>query len=212
MSTDTDFENISQQRNTLYRDQFRRLVSVLIFLLLVGMGLIGAYLFLIYTTPKQNFYASTTTGEVIPIESLSEPVVTQDFIVQWSKLVVRSAYTFDFNNADKELQANETNFTPDGWNSFLAAMQQSGFLDTVKQKRLFVSSVINGPAVITDQYIYNGQYTWNVQMPVLILFTSASEHLNRQFYINLTIKRVPNLLNARGVAVTNFSANGALNG
>jgi len=211
MKNDLDIENISQQRNLLYRDQFRRIVSVLLFFLIMGIGLFGAYIFLIYNTPATRYYASTTTGEVIPIESLSEPVVTQDYIVQWSKLVVRSAYTFDFAHSDQQLQAVEPNFTPDGWASFLKAVQDSGFLDVVKQKRLMVSSVINGPPVILDQYIMNGVYTWVVQMPVLILFNSASDHMNRQFYINLTIKRVPDLLNARGVAVTNFSANGALN-
>ena len=40
MSTGFDYENLEQRKNNFYRDQFRRMVSLLLVLIFVGVGLL----------------------------------------------------------------------------------------------------------------------------------------------------------------------------
>lgn len=213
MSNAQQFEKFVYRRNDFYRNQFRRMVHLLMVLLLTASGLLGLYLFVSSSQAPARYYASTTTGEVVPIESLSSPVVTPAFIQQWASTVARSAYSINFLNYEKQFSQARPYFTTDGWNAFQNAMASSGFLDTVKNKKLYLSTVVNGPVVIVKQYISSGHYSWDVQLPLLILYSSSNMNVKRQIMVSMTIKRIPELENARGIAVTKFTMGGdALNG
>jgi len=182
----------------------------MIFLLFIGGGLLAALIYLTWTESAPKYYASTTTGNVIPIQSLSSPMVTLPLVEKWAAMVARSAYSLNFLTYEKQLAGAKQYFTPDGWASFESAINSSGYLDTVKSAKLDVSTVVNGPVVPVSRYIDHGRYTWVVQMPVLVLYTSASTNVQRQFYVTLTIKRVPELDVARGISVTKFISRGAI--
>lgn len=210
MSDDLDFEKFALRRNNFYRNQYRRMVTILIIMLFIGAGLMTSLVLLLWSAPAAKYYASTTTGNVVPIESLGSPVVTMPFVEQWSSLVVRSAYSLNFLHYPQQLKKARTFFTPEGWASFEAALKGSGYIAAIKQDKLSVSTVVNGPVVMVNRYVSHGRYTWVVQMPLLVLYTSASQQIKRQFYVTLTIKRVPELEVARGISVTNFVSHGSL--
>lgn len=213
MSTSQEFEKISYRRNDFYRNQFRRMVSFLIVLLFISGGLLTTYILVAGTQAPARYYASTTTGDVVPIESLSSPVVTMDFIRQWAETVARSAYSLDFLSYSKQLQNTQQYFTPDGWIAFQSALDASGLLNDIKANKLYLSAIANGPVVVVNRYISGGRYTWDIQVPLLISFTSSNVVKKKQIYVSMTIKRVPELEEARGIAVTKFIRGGdKLNG
>lgn len=203
-----ELENLNIRKNNFFRDQYRRLIKFMIMSLLVCFGLLVALFFLIFTQSKPKYYASTTTGTIVPIQSLSSPVVTQKYILQWSKKVARLVYNLDFLNNEEELKNASTYFTQEGWQSLQKSIEKSGLLSTIKQKKLMLSSVVDGSPVILNQYIEGGRYTWKVQLPLLILFGSASESKKKKIYISMIVKRVPELEIARGIAVTSFNVSG----
>ncbi len=204
MSTHSEFEKLSHERNHFYRDQFRRMAKLLLTLIII-CAILSATLFLfLWKAKPASYYASTTTGEVVTLEPLSSPVVTQDYVLQWAELVVRSAYTLNFGDYEEQLQKTSQYFTQSGWQAFNDALKESTLLDTVISKKLYLSAVVNGPAVIVNRYVSHGRFTWEVQMPVLINYTSASMARKKQIYVSMTITRVPELEAARGIAVTNF--------
>lgn len=197
--------------SNFYRDRFRRMMSVLVGLLLTALCLVTVYILIGLAQPASRYYASTTTGNIIPIESLSSPVVTMEFIQQWSQTVARGAYSLNFLSYEQQLKNIQPYFTADAWIAFQKGLQDSGLLDQVKKEKLYLSTVVNGPTVILDRYVSSGHYTWDVQLPLLILFSSSSMHAKRQVYISMTIKRVPELEMPQGIAVTKFVMGGGKN-
>ncbi len=127
----------------------------------------------IVTTPKPAYYPTTTTGRVIPLQSLDIPVVTNTYLLQWAALATRVVYNLDFENYTKQLDNESSYFTPAGWNSLMNAMKSSGAIDSLKNNKLFMAGIVNGPAVILDQEMVHGCYSWRVQLPLLVTYNQC---------------------------------------
>ena len=59
-------------------------------------------------------------------------MITQSALVLWASVAVKSAYNIGFNNYQQQLSAAKGNFTSDGWDSFMTALDSSGLLTQVK--------------------------------------------------------------------------------
>ncbi len=202
----SEVEQLTTAKNNFYRDGYRRLMKIILMMVGVAVALLLVLSYVVFTQPKAKYYASTTTGRVIPIQSLSSPVVTSNFIRQWASLAVRSSFNLDFVHYQDQLSKTSSYFIPSGWDAFKGALQSSGVLNTLIQKKLFASAFVNGTPRIIDRYVSHGQFTWKVQLPLLVTYTSASEKQTRQLYVALTIKRVPVLTFPKGIAITDFAA------
>lgn len=194
--------------NQFMRDGYRRMLTALVALMLSATALIGVYILVGTMQDSPRYYASTTTGEVIGLEALSSPVVTSEFIQQWSQTVARKAYTLNFLSFEKQLQDVRPYFSADGWSAFQASLAKVGLIDKIQQEKLYLSAVANGPVVILNRYVSHGSYSWDVQLPMLILFSSSSMQVKKQIYVGMTIKRVPELGTPQGIAVTQFVMGG----
>ncbi|MCH9644787.1 MAG: type IVB secretion system apparatus protein IcmL/DotI [Gammaproteobacteria bacterium] len=189
---------------TLYRDHYRSTVKWLgVFgMLAVALALILGYMSV--TREQPSYYASTTTGEVIPLHSLSEPVITQQHMLMWSSLAVRAAYNLDFANYKQQLDSAEQYFTPAGFDKFQQALKDDDVLSTLIDQKLDMSAVVTDTPVVLNTAILNGRYTWRVQMPVLVTFTSASETRKLHMTVTMNVQRVPSLSAPSGIQVSDF--------
>ena len=91
-------QELSLQKNIFYRNSYRKVVS-----LIIALGILAIFLLtlLVYLTVRKQVlmnYASTTTGEVIELHPLSEPVISNTHLLEWATLVARQAYSFSFLN------------------------------------------------------------------------------------------------------------------
>ncbi|MBS0351510.1 MAG: type IVB secretion system apparatus protein IcmL/DotI [Proteobacteria bacterium] len=197
---------LEQQKNYEYRDSFRWvLISLIAMLILCVMLSVCVGYKAIYPGPAK-YYASMTTGEVIPLPPLNEPVVTNKYLVEWASLATRAAFNLDFGNYDNQLKAASVYFTNNGWNAFNKALTHSGLLDMIKSKKLMMSAVVPQTPVIVFTGIFNGRYMWRVSLPVLVTYGSASEQQQRQLKVNMVISRVPALDTPQGIQVIDFEA------
>lgn len=202
--TNLEFEKFASQRNNFYRNQFRRLTRVLIALLFISVGLLFGIFSTNWVMRKPHYYASTTTGSIVPLNPLSKPVVTTSFILQWAQVVCRSAYNLNFSDYQGTLKKISKYFTSGGWQSYMSALKRSGVISDMVQNKLQINSVISGVPVVINRYVLSGRYTWEVQMPLLIVYNSSSSKVKKKVTIRLTIQQVPSLVAARGVAVKTF--------
>lgn len=191
-----------------YRDQYRRHWRRLMVLIGSAFVWLGLYMVigLVQSTPK--YYASTTTGDVLPLDALSSPVVTTEYIQQWAEMVARKAYNLDFLNFNQSLSQVRPYFSDDGWLAFQDALTKAGLLSKIQQEKLTLSAVANGPVVILKRYVTAGRYSWDVQLPLLVTYNSSSMQAKQQLYIAMTIRRVPELATPQGIAVTAFILGG----
>ncbi|ATN70364.1 type IV secretion protein IcmL [Coxiella burnetii] len=201
-----DAEQLALQKNNLYRDNYRRVMAFLLASVVITVSLLAVLSYQIITTPKPAYYATTTTGRVIPLQSLDMPVVTNTYLLQWAALATRAVYNLDFENYTKQLDNASSYFTPTGWESLTNAMKSSGAIDSLKNNKLFMAGVVNGPAVILDQEVVHGRYSWRVQLPLLVTYTSASIQQKAHFIITMDIIRVPVIDAAKSIQINRFSA------
>jgi len=176
-------------------------VSIILTVVLIG---------LIISQEQPSYYATTTTGEVIPMHSLSEPVITNKYLLQWAGLATRSAFNVDWVHYQTQLQTAKSDFTPSGWKKFMTAMNHSGLLSTVKDKKLEMSAIVSSPPVILRTDVLHGRFTWRVQLPILVTFSSASQTRESHWMITMNIQRISTLNAYKGIQISDFEATGQI--
>lgn len=192
------------QKNSLYRDHYRMALGGTIFLAILCVCLSAMFVMMTLTQPQPKYYATTTTGEVIPLQSLSEPVVTHTYLLQWASLAARAAYNLDFVNYKSQLQAVNPYFTPDGFQKLQTAFNSSGLLDTLIQKKLIMTAIVSGDPVIIQDFVLYGRHNWVIQLPLLVSFESASEHRRVHVMVTMRVERVPVLDSEKGIQISDF--------
>lgn len=194
-------------RNNFYRDNYRRLVGVLLLLIIINLGLIVAIVYLITHRPTPQYFATSADGRITPLYTLSQPVVTPAELLQWSNQAVVDTYSYNFVNYRKELQDASQYFTPEGWNQFQTGLKATRNLETVIAKKMVVSATATGAPQITNQGILNGRYAWTIRLPVLVTYENSSgERIQQPITVNLLVVRVSNLDTPKGIAIAQFVA------
>ena len=149
-SMNADIERLELQKNDFYLDHYRRTLGYLMILVVVGLCLTVFLAYFVVTEPKAKYYATTTTGQVIPMQSLSAPVVTNNYLLQWATFATRACYNLDFVNYPKQLQAASAYFTPSGWTAFMNAVTKAGVINSLQKNKLQMSAVVDVAPVIFD--------------------------------------------------------------
>lgn len=199
-------EQFDLAKGDLYRDNYRKLLRYLLGLSVSAAILAALLVAQLMLRGEPAYYASTTTGQIVSLNSLSEPIVTSDYIVQWASLATRSILNLHFVSYQNDLQQASGYFTKDGWDTFQQALQKSGMLDTIVSDKLDASAIVNGTPVILDREVIHGSYTWRIQLPVLVTYTSASNNQQANFMVTMNVARVPVESLATGIAITNINA------
>lgn len=193
-------------RNNFYRDNYRRLVGMLLLMIIINIGLLGGIVYLVTHRPTPQYFATSADGRIIPLHPLSDPVVTDAELLQWVNEAIISAYSFNFINYRKELQDAAQYFTPEGWAQYQAGLRASRNLETVIAKKMVVSAVATGAPQITDRGILNGRYAWRIRMPILATFQSGTEKIQQPLTVNVLVVRVSTLDVPKGIAIAQFYA------
>jgi intracellular multiplication protein IcmL len=156
--------------------------------------------------PKPQYIMAETDGRVIPLMPINRPTVSKNALLTWVSEAVTSIFTYDYVNWRRQFQGNADYFTEDGFKAFLAQMDKSGTLQTVKDKSMLVSVVVSGSPVIVDEGPINGIYMWKVELPVDVTYTPFGQSVIRQrLLIKLNLKAISTLVNPRGVAIDSFN-------
>src|SRR3989338_11268200 len=97
-------QELDLQLNEFYRDRYRVTMKWLSLLAVVGIVLTVLLVWMVYDRKQPEYFSAVTTGEVVPMHALSEPVVTNQFIEQWSALTARLIYNLNFSTYQQQLE------------------------------------------------------------------------------------------------------------
>ena len=193
-------------RNAFYRDNYRRVVIALLIMIFINLGLVGAVFYLITHRPTPQYFATTASGRILPLYPLDQPMMSQAEILQWASVAATLVFNFDFVHWRSQLQEASEYFTPDGWQAFEQVLKSSNNLQTVLDKKLTVNAVATGAPVVQTSGVINGRCSWNVQIPLLITYQSASVNFQQPVLVNMLIIRIPVVNNPKGIAIAQFIA------
>ncbi len=193
-------------RNDFYRDNYRRIVSILLLSFMIIILLIGSMVYILTHPPAPKYFATSTSGRIVPLVPLNEPNLSTAALLQWANTAAVAAFTYNFVNYRQELQAASEFFTPEGWSAYLQSLVASDNLKAVKAKKLVVSAVATGAPIINQRGVVDGRYTWQVQMPLLVTYQSLSQITEQSLMVNMVITRISTLDSPRGIGIAQFIA------
>jgi intracellular multiplication protein IcmL len=132
---------------------------------------------------------------------LTQPTQKTADVIQYAKDNVTRSFTMDFLNWRQQLEDVRPSYTRTGFKSFLNALQQSGVLDTVKDKRMNMS-ISAGTGVLTLEGIEGGVYQWIIELPIEVRLEGQTTRLPAQRFLStVRIERVPTLDSIEGIGI-----------
>lgn len=198
-------QELEYENNNLYRDHYRVALGGVLVMALLSVCLMGLFVWVSIDQQPAKYYATTTTGLIIPMRSLSEPVVRKPYLMQWASIVTRATYNLDALNYQQELDNVKPYFTAGGFDKFEGALKSSGLLQKIIDKRLRMSAIVSGDPVIIREFTMYGRYNWVVQLPLLVSLESASQHVRLHLMATMRIQRVPVLSSKEGIQISDYS-------
>ena len=179
--------------------QKMNLLSLVILVLIVTI-------FALHYYREETKYFEEKDGKSFPLTPLYEPNVSTKALLRWATLAATSAYTMDFVHYEKTLDEIRSFFTQAGYDNYINTLTANNFIEDVRLKKLIVSAVLVGTPVVLSEKVYQGFYTWNIQLPLLITFQGASEKASKERRaVTLLVTRVPTKDASTGIGIAQIT-------
>ena len=150
--------------------------------------------------------AATPDGRVIPLTSLDEPIMSDAALKNWAVSAVIEAFTLGHHDWRMRLSAARRHFTDAGYESFVTGLEDSAFLDRLRNHRQVASTVAQGAPVITDTMRFHGRIAWAIEFPILVTFQAGARRLDQKLIARVLVARVPLSERVRGIGIEQLIA------
>ncbi len=140
-----------------------------------------------------------------PLQALNGRLFSRQDLLMWVQEVVGNVYTFNaitYKQKFDYLLAND--FTSDGASSFRQTLADSQLVNQVITQQVNLTGLVSGQPVILQEGSLMGQYTWKVQMPVLLTFENANQVSTKRILVTVLIVNVPTQQSPQAVAIKEF--------
>lgn len=164
-------------------------------------SVIGNCVFGWFAVHTEREYFASDNGRIFPLIPMSRPYRKAADVIQFAKDTMNHSFTMDFLNWRQQLEDSRSSYTRDGFKSFLASLQNSGVLDTVRIRRMNMS-ITAGTGVLTKEGIENAVYVWYVEVPIEVkLAGQTSELPSQRFLATVRVERISTLDSIEGIGV-----------
>lgn len=184
-----------------------KLILSIIFLIVVGqLGLLG-FSYIEYATRSQGrFFGVQPNNTEFELHWLSRPNVSTRALLSWASLAATATFSFDFVNYERDLENLKNYFTKTGYDSFLQALNEGKVISTLVDKKLIMTAVAIGPAIVTSEDEVKGYHIWKVEIPITVSYLSASNEEKATKLVTLTITEVPTTEASKGIGIGQYVA------
>lgn len=153
--------------------------------------------------PEPRYFAARENGGILPLVPVSVPFLSDGEVTNFAVEAVTRALTMDFANWRKDLSSVSQYFErPEGWNSFLDALEESGMLSYIRKHRLVSTAVANGAVVVRVGVDQQKRHAWIIQIPLTITYESASEISRDNLMAEVEVSRLPTWEVPKAVGIT----------
>lgn len=110
------------------------------------------------------------------------PISQKSILAFAYEAILLSAYNYSFVNYESQFKSAAQYFTTDAWQSFKKTLNPS-----VVKDKLMVSAVTTRPPVILKEGIKRGKYTWEVEMPILVIYENGTGVTHEPLILTMNI-------------------------
>jgi intracellular multiplication protein IcmL len=198
-------ERIVVLKNDFYKDSFYTILLVIISLTIAVIVLFVISIYLYNNKPKPVYFATAQSWRVQGDVPVNLPYLSTPDLLQWTNNIFRQAFTLDFTNYDKQLNALQPYFTANGWQIFLNQINIYANANSVQQLMLFVNATPSGAPYILNSGLLTGKYAWWVVMPLTLNYISvdSANNQSKKLTLQVLVVRVSTMNNLTGVAIDN---------
>jgi len=193
-----DESDIYPKHKNLVRLVRRQSLSIL-FLVMVLIG--GA----VFSQPIYTYFLRVpgTEPKITPLIALTDPNLTDQAVLSWVATSITEILTFGFGDIDQRIVAQRHRFTPDGWESFISVLRERNMRQDFKMHQLVLTTVpSNSPVIVGKGLDPDGDYTWVVEMPIVMTYTTNNnKQSGKRSIVRVTIARMPSLENHAGIGI-----------
>ncbi len=180
------------RRYETWMTSHERMSKTVLVMAVLSIVMLVVMLVVLSTKPDPVYFATRADGGVLPLVPISTPYLTDGQVTNFAVEAVTHALTLDFANWRSDLREASRYFEkPDGWNNFLDALEYSGMLSYVRDHRLVSTVVANGAVIVKSGLDQASHYTWQVQIPLVITYESASEISRDSLLAEIEVIRLP---------------------
>jgi len=152
-----------------------------------------------------RFFATTPDGRVIPLVSLSEPMVHSNRMQSWIGQSLTNILSFGFNDYQQHFTRNRSYFTDQGWIEFQRELKRERLVETVKTQKIFIKSSPATPAILIEEGDKNGIYRWIYEVPMVMTYANDKAIKSSQKKVRLVVERVSVKHNINGFALAGWA-------
>lgn len=196
----------SRRAESIYADEIycfdylKRLRRIMVWLVVATVLAIGAA-WSAWTTRPQPQYFLVENGRVLDSVPVKLPMGNSAQVSSWASEELRSVFSFDFVHYKEQIEERKTSFTSQGWEAFLAALQDSKFIQSVRENRQVVSATpTSAPRVVAEGEL-DGRYAWKIEQDFVFTFYAGTQVQSQNVKISATIVRVPTYENPSGLGI-----------
>jgi len=213
-------------RNFFYRDNYRRLIALLVFMaiLLLMMGYWIYYL--LSHRPAPTYFATNVQGGIIPLYKLSSAGLTTDYVLSWAARGASNTFTFNYVQYREQIEnAVDTYFTTEGGKDFQGQLMQSNNLQAMIQGKFVITAQPSqAPQLLWQGVVptgtYQGRYGWQVQLPLTLTVQNYQKYSKHTIDLTMTIvrdsylidKTATNIDSTKGIGIAQVLVKGAPSG
>ena len=195
------------ERNAFYRDGYKKVFTIFLALLALDGVLFGLNVYVAFTPPPPQYFPATSDGRIIEGHSLTDPIVTDDYVLQWSVDAMRNAMNLDYLHWRDQLESASQYFTPDGWNSFKEALQKTNNLKSLVAFNAVSNVTVTGSPEVAETAVVSGHYAWKIEVPIVWTYQADKDHtFNMPMKITMIVLRMPAEEYPQRIAINNLIA------
>ncbi len=156
--------------------------------------------------PSPVYFATDTEGRLTPLVPVSDPWLTDAQVIRFGVEALTQSLSITFSGWRENLtKARHYYEQPDGWTSFVEAIESSGLLDFIRGRRLNSSAVAQGAVIVnrgTDSF---GRHAWILQIPLTVTYESAVETARDTYLAEIRLVRLPTFEAPAGIGVARLT-------
>lgn len=185
-----------------YRDGFKYLLW---FVKLESLGMVAVAAFVLYMfisyQPQDTYFAIGVQGNEERLVGLTEPNMNRAALLAWVSATAMQVTTFGFTDYAEKFAKAQKNFSPEGWESYQAALIASGLLRNVNLYQQIITSIPISTPIIQAEGILEGQYRWIVSVTLVQTIRAGNKKVTRYVPITMILVKMPTAQNPMGIGV-----------
>ena len=194
-------------RFRFWRDGFWRVGLTNVFMSCAVLALVADRIYTAHHPPEPRYFFTDNHGNLVEGTPLNRPVMSDADLMDFAARSVLAVYNFDYVHYRETLARDATpNFTVNGWNGVVAAVEATRNLEEVKARSMVVSAVALAGPTIRKWAEIGDHLAWSIQFPIRVTYANTSESRVVDLVVTATVVRVPPAFYPKGVAIDGFVA------